>query len=131
MLRIRNNNTQVAWLFSLLFSLSLFPGCTYKFHSWGYELDVIQSIESGKYVSVAMKNGEHYKLKVIEVDQFALRGTDEQKQLVEIPLDEIDYVRERKVDSKTVIIVGISVAAVAATIIYLSGSDCPTYAPCL
>ena len=128
---IRDHNTRVALILFIVFSITLFPSCTYKFHSFGYELDTIQTLKSGDKVSVRKKGGEYYKLKIINLGQFALRGTDNQKQIVEIPLSEIDYVRKRKVDSKTVIIVGVSLAAVAAIIIYLSSSECGTYAPCL
>jgi hypothetical protein len=94
MKRIRHNNTSIASILFIAFSIILLPGCTYKFHSWGYEQDVIQTLESGDKVSVKMKNGDNYKLKIITIGQFGLRGTDKQKQVVEIPLSETDYVRK-------------------------------------
>jgi hypothetical protein len=81
-----------------VFSITLSPGCTYKFYSWGYEQDKIQTLESGDKVSVRMKNGDSYKLKIIDVGQFALRGTDKEEQMVVVPLSEIDMCFKRKVD---------------------------------
>ena len=125
MLLVRYHITEIARILFIVFSINLFPSCTYKFHSWGYEQDVMQTLESGKHVSVRMINGDYHKLSVVELDQSTLTGTDEQKQMVVIPLSEIDFVRTREVDSKTVVIVGASLAAIAFLIWYFSNLAAP------
>ena len=98
MLLIRNHKSKVASLLFIVFSITLFPGCTYKFYSWGYERDKIQTLETGDKISLRMKSGDRYYLKIINVGQFALRGIDKEEQLVEVPLSEIDMCFKRKVD---------------------------------
>jgi hypothetical protein len=125
MKQIRYHNIQVASILFIVFSITLFPGCTYKYHSFGYEKDKIQTLESGDQVSVLMKNYDTYKLQIIEVDQFALRGTDKQKQMVELPLSEIDVVQKLKADKKTLIIAGVTIAAaIAVTVTLINNPPC-------
>jgi hypothetical protein len=104
--------------------MALLPCCTYKFHSWGNELELIQTLESGDKVLVKMKDGDNYRLKFIEVDQFALRGTDNQKQIVELPITEVNVVQKLQADSKSLIAVGVCVTLVGVLLIWMTGSEC-------
>jgi hypothetical protein len=114
---IRNHNTQIASILFMVFSITLFPSCTYKYHSFGYEKDVIQTLESGDRISVLMKDNQTYKLQIVEVDQFALRGTDKQNRIVELPLSEITVVQKLKADSKNIILIGGALAVATVLVI--------------